>query len=176
MFHTRALLFVSIATWSDGHRAPDTGIQEERRQVKASAGQIKMPQAGSRISLHLLKTHPELPGAVQTLVGDTPEMLERISGTVTIPVIVISGEFSGPFRPPECSCRPILSRSRVQAEELFENIGNLVHELPTRPKTGKSQKAARWVKNDKATIPVTCSERLRTFPVSNVSRGHNEAE
>ena len=32
------------------------------------------------------------------------------------------------------------------------------------------------MKNDKGTVAVTCSECLRTFPVSNVSRGDNEAE
>jgi hypothetical protein len=32
------------------------------------------------------------------------------------------------------------------------------------------------VKNDKGTIAVTCSECLRTFPVSAVLKGINEAE
>jgi hypothetical protein len=62
------------------------------------------------------------------------------------------------------------------AKQLFEKIIDLLHELPTRPKAGKPNQAAVWVKNDKGTIAVTCSECLRTFPVSNVAKGVNEAE
>jgi hypothetical protein len=58
----------------------------------------------------------------------------------------------------------------------FEKIIDLLHELPNRPRAGKPTKAAVWVKNDKGTIAVTCSECLRTFPVLNAIRGVNEAE
>lgn len=93
-----------------------------------------------------------------------------------IPVIVISGEFSGASVPASVLADAFFPKASYKPEELFKKIGALVHELPTRPKIGKSQKAAVWVKNDKGTIAVTCSECLRTFPVSNVSKGDNEAE
>ena len=94
----------------------------------------------------------------------------------TIPVMVISGEFSGLSVPESVLADAFFPKGGYKPEELFEKIGDLVHELPTRPKTGKSNKAAVWVKNDKGTVAVTCSECLRTFPVSNVSKGDNEAE
>ena len=94
----------------------------------------------------------------------------------TIPVIVISGEFSGLSVPESVLADAFFPKADFKPEELFEKICDLVHELPTRPKSGKSHKAAVWVKNDKGTIAVTCSECLRTFPVSNLSRGDNVAE
>jgi hypothetical protein len=60
--------------------------------------------------------------------------------------------------------------------ELFEKIVHLLHELPTRPKTGKPNQAAVWVKNNKGTIAVTCSQCPRTFSVSDVLSRTNEAE
>jgi CheY-like chemotaxis protein len=93
-----------------------------------------------------------------------------------IPVIVISGEFSGLSIPNSVLADAFFPKAEFKPEELFEKICDLVHELPTRPKTGKSNKAAVWVMNDKGTIAVTCTECLRTFPVVNVCRGDNEAE
>lgn len=94
----------------------------------------------------------------------------------TIPVIVISGEFSGLSVPESVLADAFFPKSGYKADELFEKISDLLHELPTRPKTGKSSQAAVWVKNDKGTVAVTCSDCLRTFPVSNVAKGPNEAE
>jgi len=68
------------------------------------------------------------------------------------------------------------SKGEYQPPQLFEKIVELLHDLPARPRVGKPNKAAVWVKNDKGTIAVTCSECLRTFPVSNTQRGINEAE
>lgn len=93
-----------------------------------------------------------------------------------IPVIVISGEFSGVSVPESVLADAFFPKGDYKIPELFERICALVHELPTRPRTGKPNQAAVWVMNNKGTIAVTCSECLRTFPVTGVSRGVNEAE
>jgi CheY-like chemotaxis protein len=93
-----------------------------------------------------------------------------------IPVIVISGEFSGLSVPESVLADAFFPKGGYKPTELFERIIDLLHELPTRPKIGKSNKAAVWVKNDKGTVAVTCPECLRTFPVSGVSKGDNEAQ
>jgi len=94
----------------------------------------------------------------------------------TIPVIAISGEFSGLSVPESVLADAFFSKGQYQPAELFQKISELLEELPTRPRAGKPSKAAVWVKKDKGTFAVTCSECLRTFPVSNVLRGINEAE
>jgi CheY-like chemotaxis protein len=94
----------------------------------------------------------------------------------TIPVIAVSGEFSGLSIPESVLADAFFPKGGYSPKQLFEKIIDLLHELPTRPKTGRPNQAAVWVKNDKGTIAVTCSECLRTFPVSNVSKGTNEAE
>lgn len=95
----------------------------------------------------------------------------------TIPVIVISGEFSGLSVPKSVLADAFFPKGAYKIPELFERICDLVHELPTRPKTGKPNQAAVWVMNKKGTIAVTCSECLGTFPeVVAVSKGVNEAE
>jgi len=93
-----------------------------------------------------------------------------------IPVIVISGEFSGVSVPESVLADAFFEKGRYKIPELFERICALVHELPTRPKIGKPNKAAVWVMNHKGTVAVTCSECLRTFPVAGVTKGVNEAE
>ena len=94
----------------------------------------------------------------------------------TIPVIAISGEFSGLSVPESVLADAFFPKGGYKARELFEKIIELLHELPSRPKSGKSNQAAVWVKNNRGTFAVTCSECLRTFPVSDVSKGLNEAE
>ncbi len=94
----------------------------------------------------------------------------------SIPVIAISGEFSGLSVPESVLADAFFSKGEYQPSALFEKIAELLQELPTRPRSGKPCKAAVWVKNDKGLIAVTCSECLRTFPVSNVLKGDNEAE
>lgn len=93
-----------------------------------------------------------------------------------IPVVVISGEFTGVSVPESVLADAFFPKGGYKPAELFEKIIDLLHELPTRPKIGKPSQAAVWVKNDRGTIAVTCSDCLRTFPVSNVSKGANEAE
>lgn len=93
-----------------------------------------------------------------------------------IPVIAISGEFLGLSVPQSVLADAFFPKGGFKPEELFKKIIDLVHELPTRPKTGKPNPAAVWVTNDRGTIAVTCSECLRTSPVMNVTIGPNEAE
>jgi hypothetical protein len=93
-----------------------------------------------------------------------------------IPVIVISGEFSSGSIPESVLADAFFAKGSYKLPELFARICNLVHELPTRPKTGKPNQAAVWVMNNKGTIAVTCSACLRTFPVAGMSKGVNEAK
>ncbi len=93
-----------------------------------------------------------------------------------IPVIVISGEFAGVSVPETVLADAFFPKGGFKPEELFTRIAALVHELPTRPRAGKPNQAAVWVKNDKGTVAVTCSQCLRTFPVSAARKGDNEAE
>ena len=93
-----------------------------------------------------------------------------------IPVIVISGEFSGLTVPQSVLADAFFPKGQYKVEELFQKISELLHELPTRPRTGKPTKAAVWVKHEKGTIAVTCSECLRTFPASDALTGMNEVE
>jgi hypothetical protein len=94
----------------------------------------------------------------------------------TIPVIVISGEFSGLSVPESVLADAFFPKGGYNAKQLFETIIDLLHELPTRPKIGKPSQAAVWVRNDRGTVAVTCSECLRTFPVDHISKGTHEAE
>jgi CheY-like chemotaxis protein len=93
-----------------------------------------------------------------------------------IPVIAISGEYSGLSVPESVLADAFFSKGEYQPPQLFEKIVELLQELPTRPRVGKPNQAAVWVKNDKGTMAVTCSECLRTFPVSSGLKGINEAE
>lgn len=93
-----------------------------------------------------------------------------------IPVVVISGEFTGLSVPESVLADAFFPKGGYKATELFEKICELLHELPTRPRGGRPNQAAVWVTNDKGKVAVTCSECLRTFPVSDVHKGGNEAE
>ena len=93
----------------------------------------------------------------------------------TIPVIAISGEFSGLTLPESVLADAFFKKGDYKPHELFEKIIELLRELPTRPRAGKPSRAAVWVKNDKGTLVVTCSECLRTFPVTGPLSGANEA-
>ncbi len=93
-----------------------------------------------------------------------------------IPVIVISGEFSGLTMPESVLADAFFAKGQYSPDELFIKIAALLQELPTRPRIGKPTRAAVWVKNDGGTFAVTCSECLRTFPVSDATSGINEIE
>lgn len=93
----------------------------------------------------------------------------------TIPVIVISGEFSGVTVPETVLADAFFPKGAYKPRELFSKICDLVHELPTRAKQGKADRAAVWVQNDNGHIVVTCTECLRTFPAPDVTAGINKA-
>jgi CheY-like chemotaxis protein len=92
-----------------------------------------------------------------------------------IPVIVISGEFTGATVPETVLADAFFAKGSYSPPELFSRICSLIQELPTRPKMGKQNRAAVWVKNNNGTVVVSCPECLRTFPVTGLSGGVNEA-
>ena len=94
----------------------------------------------------------------------------------TIPVIVVSGEFSGLNVPESVLADAFFAKGEYKREELFAKIESFLQDLPMRPRTGRSLKAAVWVKNDKGTLAVTCTHCLRTFPVEVAIGGVNEVE
>jgi hypothetical protein len=94
----------------------------------------------------------------------------------SMPVIVISGEFSGLSIPETVLADAFFPKGGYKPAELFGSICGLLQELPTRPKIGRTSKAAVWTNNDKGKMAVTCSECLRTFPVASVHLGSNKAE
>jgi CheY-like chemotaxis protein len=94
----------------------------------------------------------------------------------TIPVVVISGEFSGVSVPESVLADAFFPKGGYKPAELFEKISELLTDLPSRPRKSRSHRAAVWVKNDMGLIAVTCHECLRTFPVEHASKGLNEAE
>ncbi|GAC1646376.1 MAG: hypothetical protein NVS9B15_04380 [Acidobacteriaceae bacterium] len=93
----------------------------------------------------------------------------------TIPCIAISGEFTGVSVPESVLADAFFCKGAYKPTQLFEKILDLLHQLPSRPRVGRPTNAAVWVKNDKGTIAVTCSECLRTFPVAASVVGMNEA-
>jgi CheY-like chemotaxis protein len=91
-----------------------------------------------------------------------------------IPVVAISGEFSGVSVPQSVLADAFFEKGQYSADQLFAKIVELLHQLPTRPREGKSAKAAVWVNNRKGLVAVTCPHCLRTFPVAQASVGVNE--
>jgi CheY-like chemotaxis protein len=94
----------------------------------------------------------------------------------SIPVIVISGEFTGLTVPESVLADAFFPKGHYRPEELFAKIEEFLCELPTRPKIGKPHKAAIWVQNSNNVVVVTCTECLRTFPVLSAPKGVNEVE
>ena len=94
----------------------------------------------------------------------------------TIPVIVISGQFSELTLPESVLADAFFAKGHYKPEALFAKISALLLELPPRPRTGKPDKAAVWVKNDKGIVAVTCTGCLRTFPVVDVQNGVNTVQ
>src|SRR3954469_8040032 len=74
-----------------------------------------------------------------------------------IPVIAISGEFYGISVPESVLADAFFSKGQHAPPALCAKIVDLLHELPTRPRSGTPNKAAVWVKSNKGTIAVTCS-------------------
>lgn len=93
-----------------------------------------------------------------------------------IPVVVISGEFSGVSVPESVLADAIFPKGGYKPAALFEKISELLNELPSRRNPAKPKIAAVWVKNDLGLIVVTCTQCLRTFPVDEAAKGFNEAK
>ena len=93
-----------------------------------------------------------------------------------IPVIVISGEFSGILVPDSVLADAFFPKGGYTPPELFEKIIALLNDLPKRDRANKHTRAAVWVKNNKGSFVVTCPECFRTFPVATVANGLNRAE
>jgi CheY-like chemotaxis protein len=93
-----------------------------------------------------------------------------------IPVVVISGEFSGVSVPETVLADAFFRKGGYKPAELFGKIIELLNDLPARHRVVKPDKASVWVKNDLGMFAVTCTDCLRTFPVEQASPGSNEAE
>lgn len=93
-----------------------------------------------------------------------------------IPVIVVSGEFTGFMVPESVLADAFFPKGHYKPEDLFERICQLLHELPPRPRVGRPDRAAVWVKKDKGMVAVTCPECLRTFPVLDPPVGVNTVD
>jgi CheY-like chemotaxis protein len=94
----------------------------------------------------------------------------------TIPVIVISGEFSELTLPESVLADAFFAKGQYKPEALFNKILALIQELPPRPRTGRPDRAAVWVKNDKGVVAVTCTDCMRTFPVLDTNIGLNTVQ
>ncbi|HEY3706911.1 MAG TPA: response regulator [Terracidiphilus sp.] len=93
-----------------------------------------------------------------------------------IPVVVISGEYSSGPVPANVLADAFFSKGGYRAQELFQKILDLIHELPMRPREANPLRPAVWVQKAKGSVVVTCTQCLRTFPVGHVAAGPNEAE
>lgn len=96
-----------------------------------------------------------------------------------IPVIAISGAFSGLDVPESVLADAFFEKGQYSPEELFQRITALLEESPIRPHVGRQPKPAVWVPaNINANyIAVTCPSCLRTFPIPlPLSEGMHTAE
>lgn len=91
----------------------------------------------------------------------------------TVPVIVISGEFTDMNCPESVLTDAYFAKGQYTPDALFRKILALLQELPSRPRVGRPDKAAVWVKNDRGMVAVTCTDCLRTFPVAGTIQGVN---
>ena len=71
----------------------------------------------------------------------------------SIPVIVISGEFTGLNRPESVLTDAYFAKGEYTLDALFKKILELIQELPSRPRVGRPDKAAVWTK-DSLQLPV----------------------
>lgn len=84
-----------------------------------------------------------------------------------IPVIAVSGEFSGVDVPENVLADAFFEKGRYSAGELLEKINRLLEEGPSRPHGNRVPKPAVWIPiSTKADyIALTCPNCLRTFPI-----------
>ncbi len=91
----------------------------------------------------------------------------------TIPVIVLSGEFTALNCPQSVLMDAYFCKGDYTPEALSQKVRELVHELPSRRPPGVPDGPAVWVRNDKGVVAVTCADCLRTFPVAETIPGIN---
>lgn len=84
-----------------------------------------------------------------------------------IPVLVISGEFTGVSVPESVLADAFFPKGGYRTEELFAKIGDLLRELPPRSRSALPGNAAVWIQNGKERVAITCPECLHTFPLLN---------
>jgi CheY-like chemotaxis protein len=83
-----------------------------------------------------------------------------------IPTIAISGAFSGEDVPESVLADAFFEKGQYSPRKLFQEIINLLEELPARPHGERRAKPAIWIPVSNANyIAVTCPSCLRTFPV-----------
>ena len=82
-----------------------------------------------------------------------------------IPVIAISGEYSGDF-PASIIADAFFVKGQYRPEELFHKIAELIEQSPVRPNFAKPDRAPVWVpRNEQGYFVVTCTDCLRSFSV-----------
>ena len=83
-----------------------------------------------------------------------------------IPVIALSGEFTGPELPPGVIADVFLEKGRYAPTELLRRITELLEKAPVRPSPAKAQYAPLWIPvNERSYYVVTCTNCLRSFPL-----------
>jgi CheY-like chemotaxis protein len=85
-----------------------------------------------------------------------------------IPIIAISGEFSGIGVPDSVLADAFFAKGQYTLKELFQKIIVLLEHGPIRPRAKRQPRSAVWVplSTDVNYIAVTCPSCLRTFSVS----------
>lgn len=82
-----------------------------------------------------------------------------------IPVIAISGEFSGES-PAGLIADAFFTKGGYGADELFRKIADLVSQSPLRPSSAKPDRAPVWIpRSDTGYFVVTCTDCLRSFSI-----------
>ena len=84
-----------------------------------------------------------------------------------IPVIAVSGEFTGPEIPAGVLADIFLEKGRYTPRELVQKVAELLERAPLRPSLAKAQYAPVWVPvNERSYYVLTCTNCLRSFPLS----------
>jgi len=82
-----------------------------------------------------------------------------------LPVIVISGEFSGVDVPNSVLADAFFEKSQYEPDQLIARIADLVSNGPIRAHVGKPNTPV-WIPHGESKyVAVTCTDCLRTFPV-----------
>lgn len=97
-----------------------------------------------------------------------------------IPVIAVSGEYSGPTMPSGLIADLFLEKGTYTPAELLQHILGLLQHSPPRPSPAKAEHAPLWIPvNGRPYYVLTCTECLRSFPISFKDRealGHEKRE